>query len=329
MNELDLLEQHGPSPTLLGTATLLRARAALTEEIAAGALSGATSHPAEVRQLHRHRRWVRVGLVAAAAAGLATVVPSLFGIGATTAIALAPADPLTFPLTPARLPAGLSEPVFDREPGLAMADYSGEAEDRIRVVVSDEKRRTVPDDARPVVVGGHDAVSYGGREAGEVTATVLWQEDDENWVAVTGSGTYADADQLESFAGSLRERPQPVDLALELAPQGWEVASYKADHTVTLTPGGQLSDGEELTVTRLSELSPDLADDYGARDVSAPLVHGQPAALGHKPSDLAGADDLWVLEARTRSGRPFSLLAPGVLTRTQVLKVAEGVSIDS
>ena len=29
-----------------------------------------------------------------------------------------------------------------------------------------------------------------------------------------------------------------LDLALELAPQGWEVASYKADHTVTLTPGG-------------------------------------------------------------------------------------------
>lgn len=329
MNELDLLEKHGPAPTGLSAATLQRARAALTEEIAAGNASGATPGSAQVRPLRRRRPWFGVGLVAAAAAGLATVVPSLFGVGATTAVALAPADPLTFPLTPTRVPAGLGEPVFDREPGLSLAVYTGASGDRVMVVVTDERRRIVPDDARPVDVGGHDAVSYGGREAGEATTTVLWQEDDEGWVAVTGSGTYADAEQLESFAGSLRERPQPVDLALELAPQGWEVASYKADHTVTLTPGGQLANGEELTLTRLSELSTDLADDYGAYDVSAALVQGRPAALGHKPSDLAGADDLWVLEARTRDGRPFSLLAPGVLTRAQVLRVAAGVSIDS
>lgn len=327
MNELELLDKHGPAPTRLGSTTLLRARAALTDEIAAETVSGETSHPAEVRPLHRQRTWWRVGLVAAAAAGLATVVPALFGIGATTAVALAPADPLTFPLTPDRLPAGLGEPVFDREPGLAMAVYRGWAEDRIRVVVSDEERRTVPDDARPVVVGGHDAVGYGGRELGEATTTLVWQEDDEDWVAVTGSGTYADTELLATFAGSLRERPQPVDLALGLAPRGWEVTSYKADHTVTLTPGGRVEDGEALTVTRLTELSEDLADDYGAYDASTALVHGQPAALGHRSSDRSGVDDIWVLEARTRDGHPFSLQAPGVLTRTQVLKVAEGVTI--
>jgi hypothetical protein len=87
------------------------------DEIAAettGDLDGTQGGSRPDRQGGR-ARWLRGGAAAAAAAAaLAVLMPSLLGTGATAAIALAPADPLTFPLTPISVPVDLGQPVFDK-----------------------------------------------------------------------------------------------------------------------------------------------------------------------------------------------------------------------
>jgi hypothetical protein len=335
MNELDLLEKHGPAATPVAADTLRRARALLMDEIAAettGDLDGTQGGSRPDRQGGR-ARWLRGGAAAAAAAAaLAVLMPSLLGTGATAAIALAPADPLTFPLTPISVPVDLGQPVFDKEPGLALAVYAGQGSDRVMVSVrDDEARGQVPVDARDVEISGHDAKLFSGSGSGSVsgsglrrpTTSLVWQDDDGDRVAVTGRGRYAEAGRLTDFARALRDRPLRVDLQVELVPQGWEVRSYKANVTVTFGPPGG---GDGLTVNRLAEMSADFAGAYGAYAVSRVSVHGQPGALGRQ--DAEGRDrHQWVLEARASEGQVYSLIAPDSFTRAQVLDVAEGVVI--
>lgn len=160
--------------------TLQRARSAPMDEIAAETAGSLDGTPARLRPVRQGGRagWLRGGAAAAAAAAaLAVLLPSLLGTGATAAIALAPADPLTFPLTPASLPADLGQPVFDKEPGLALAVYPGQGSDRIMVSVREgEAQGRVPADARNVEIAGHDAVLFGGNGLGEPTTSLVWQD---------------------------------------------------------------------------------------------------------------------------------------------------------
>lgn len=313
MNDLELLDRFGPQPTD-PAAAVLAARARLEVVMTAAA-------PAECRP---SRRLPALLTAAAAAVGLA-FAPAL--MGSDQSIALAASDPLSFPFTPSDLPTGLGEPVFERDDNHFAARY-GPTLDGVSIVtdVEDEDFWSVPGTASTTEVNGHRARVFGrtvhdGTPRSAAAVTVLFRTDD-TWTAVTGAGSYADADRVEAIAESLRESPQPVDLTLSVAPRGWSVVAYKEDRILTLA--GQAGAGRDtLTVSLVEQRSPDLAA-YGAQEVKAVTVNGQPALLGRQGA--GGSEATWVLEALTSSGQPFSLLAPATLTRGQVIRTAEAVT---
>lgn len=309
MNDLDLLRSHGPAPTTPSQAVLDRARTALLAEITQQDAAGpVVALPARPRQ---GRRLVGLGLAAATVAGAAVLVPSLLGTGGSGAVALGPVEPLTFPFTPSRLPSGLGDPVFDRDGDLWLAQYRGAGADRVSVVVPGSLDHwAIPGDAEPVDVAGTEGRLF---TAADGAVVVAWTEADGDVVGVSGRGAFADADRVEGIAESLTDRPQPVDLVLTVAPEGWTPTAYKADRTVQFT-----GDSGSLTVVLLDQPSPDLAG-YGVAEATRVEVAGRPGTIGRHN------DGGWVLEARTADGTPFSLQAPTTLTQDQVVEVAAGV----
>ncbi len=318
MNDLELLETYGPGASPLRDDVLTRARAELTGQIARE--SNVT--PIADRRPSTGRR-IKVALVAAAAAGMVAVLPSMIGLGGTRAVALGPSDPLTFPLTPASLPAGLAAPVFERDLGFVAARYDGAAADAMDITVADEENHwAIPDDARSLDIAGYEGVLFGGTDFGGTTdghptLSAVWQDDNGDWVGVTGHGDLADAEVVEELAESLRDRPQHVDLTLTAAPEGWSADRYLSDHHVSYSPdSGEGAD--DLTVVLLDGPSANFGSDYGAHEVTTEQVQGRTAQVGR-------AGEGWVLEGRTSAGQPFSVQAPEYFTRAQVLEVAEGV----
>lgn len=318
MNDLELLESNGPAASPLRVDVLDRARAELTEEIAraSNVTSLADRRPSKGRR-------IKVALVAATAAGVVALLPSMIGLGGTQAVAIGPSDPLTFPLTPASMPAGLAGPVFERDLGFMAARYDGAAIDALDITVADEEDHwAIPDDARSVDIAGYEGVlfegtDFGGTTDGHPTVSAIWRDDNGDWVGVTGHGDLADAEVVEELAESLRDRPQQVDLTLTVAPEGWSADRYLSDHHVSYSPEtGKGAD--DLTVVLLDRPSVDFGSDYGAHDVTTEQVQGRTAQVGR-------AGEGWILEGRTSTGQPFSLQAPEGFTRAQVLEVAEGV----
>lgn len=315
MNDLELLDRFGPRPTGSSATAIAAARARLD----------ATMASAVPRGRRPHRRLPLLAAAAAAALGMA-VTPAL--VGSDDSIALAAVDPLTFPLTPTGLPTSLGEPVFERDDDVMAARY-GTTLDGVSIVtgVRDEDFWSIPHDASTVDVDGRPATVFrrtvhDGTSQQAPAVTVVLQEDDDTWTAVTGSGDHADAEEVVALAESLREAPQPVDLALRVAPRGWSVVAYKDDRVLVLAaPGG--AERRELVVALVDETSPDLTG-YGAVDVETVTVHGRPAQVGRQV--VEDGDPTWVLEARTADGQAFSVQAPADFTRAQVVETAEGVS---
>lgn len=319
MNDLDVLDRFGPQPTDPSATVFAAARARLDEAMTPAAAAA----PAERRS---HRRLPLLAAAAAAAIGLA-VTPAL--VGSDQSIALAAVDPLTFPLTPTALPGSLGEPVFEHDSNFMAARY-GPALNGVSILtgVEDEDFWTIPDNASTAEVNGHQAMVfsrtvYNGTPNSASAVTVLFQSDDNTWTAVTGSGSYADADRVEALAESLREEPQPVDLALSVAPQGWSLAAYKEDRILIFAASSGETGDNDLTVALVEQRSRNLAG-YGAQDVETLTINGQPALLGRQAA--ATGEPAWILEARTASGRAFSLRAPAGFTRAQVIQTAKGVT---
>lgn len=314
MNDLDLLDRFGPKPTQLSATAIAAARTRLNAAMADTA--GSKPRP--------RRRLPILAAAAAAAVGLA-FAPALVGSGGS--VALATVDPMTFPLTPTVLPSGLGDPVFERGINFMAARY-GSALNGVSIVtgVDDEDFWAVPDHAPTTDLDGHQAsvvrrTVHNGTPDSAPAVTVIWRGD-HDWTAVTGSGSYADVSQVETIAESLKDQPQQVDLALNVAPKGWSVVAYKQDRILTLAApddGG----AKELTVSLVDQLHRSLSG-YAAYDVEDVTINGAPAQLGRQAAEAGGSD--WILEARTSSGQPFSLQAPAALTRDQVIQVAEGVT---
>lgn len=227
MNDLDLLDRFGPQPTDPSATVMDAARARLDVAMSQAAAGERRSR----------RRLPLLVAAAAAAVGLA-VSPAL--VGSDESVALAAVDPLTFPLTPAALPAGLGDPVFERDSNFMAARY-GPVLNGVSIVtdVQDEDFWSIPDNAPTAEVNGHQATVisrtvHNGTPDSAPAVTVIWHSDDHDWTAVTGSGNYADAGRVGAIAESLRQEPQQVDLALSVAPKGWSVVAYKEDRILTL-----------------------------------------------------------------------------------------------
>ena len=324
MTDLELLDACGPAPAELRSVVLDRARLELLDE-AAHEPRRETRRLARFRSSVSRRRFVSAGLVAAALVGAAVLLPSTLGLNSSSAIALAPADPLSFPLTPETIPPGLSDTVFELGSGFKAVRYLGSDGDRLSVTtdVKSEEFWSIPDDHRAVDIAGSEGVLFRGEAlhgtpTGTPSVSVVWQDADGAWTRVTGEGTYADATRVESFAESLRAQPQPVDLSLRVAPQGWSVDAYKDDRVLTMSPDGGPT-GVDLTVSVVDAPSRDFGSDYGAQDLTTARVHGRDAQIGKTAEG-------WIILAETPNGRWYSVSAPKTFTREQVIKVANGVS---
>lgn len=314
MNDLDILDRFGPQPTDPSATVMAAARARLD-----AAMTEPT--PAE----HRSRRLPLMAAAAVAAVGLA-VTPAL--VGSDTSVALAAVDPMTFPLTPTALPGGLGDPVFERASHFITARY-GPVLNGVSIVTSveDEDFWSIPDHAPTAEINGHQATVisrtvHNGTPNSAPAVSVIWQSEDNDWTAVTGSGHYADAGRVEAIAESLREEPQPVDLALSVAPAGWSVVAYKEDRILTFAASSDAGDND-LTVALVERRSRNLSG-YGAQDVETLTINGKPAQLGRQAAEAG--NPTWILEAQTSSGQAFSLQAPEGITRDQVVQIAKGVT---
>lgn len=318
MADLETIDRLGPSPSPLSETSLTAARARLDSAITQSRGS---------MQSRPRRRLPLLAAAAAAAVGLA-VVPAL--VGSDNSIALAAVDPMTFPWTPSAVPAGLGQPVFEKDSNFIAARY-GDQSNGISVTtdVAEEDFWTIPAGARSADVDGDEAkvyerTVYNGSPESANAVTVVWKDDANDWTAVTGSGQYADVDRMVLFAEALRDQPQRVDLSLSVAPAGWTMAAYKEDRILTLSESGK-TDDNDLTVALTDHVGTNLSA-YGAEDESAVTINGGPALLGRQAS---GAGDFrWILEATTASGQAFALQAPDGLTRDQVIAVAKGVTYE-
>jgi hypothetical protein len=324
MTDLEMLDAYGPAAKQLRTDVLDRARLALLEE-AANEPSRANQRLSPSRRSGSRRRLVAAGLLAASVAGAAVLLPSTLGLGGASAIALASVDPLTFPLTPQTIPPGLTGTHFELDSGFQAVRYVGNNHDRLSVTISlkGEELWSVPDNHRPVDIGGRagvlfDGTALHGTPAGTPSVSVVWQDAEGAWTRVTGEGSYADATRVESFAESLRRQPQRVDLSLRLAPRGWSVDAYKEDRVLTMSPDAGPAE-QALMVSLVDAPSGDITADFGAHEVTTARVHGRDASMGK-------TDEGWIVLAETSSRQWFSVSTPTTFTREQVIEVANGVS---
>jgi len=318
MNDLTTIDRLGPAPRPLSETAFDAARARLDVAI---------TQEHSSRQHRPRRRLPLLAAAAAAAVGLA-VVPAL--IGTHDSIALAAVDPMTFPWTPSAVPAGLGEPVFEKDSNFIAARYGDQLNGvSVTTDVVDEDFWTIPVDAQSADVNGDEAkvyerTVYNGTPEHARAVTVVWKDDSSDWTAVTGSGRYADSGRMVAFAEALRDEPQRVDLSLSVAPVGWSVAAYKEDRILTLSESGEPGPND-LTIGLTDRVATDLSG-YGAQDESTLTINGRPAHLGRQSSEAGGFR--WILEAATASGQSFSLQAPDDFTRDQVIEVAESVTYE-
>lgn len=314
MNDLTTIDRLGPAPSTLSATALDAARARLDSAVRQEPSSNAR---------RSGRRLPLLAAAAAAAIGLA-VTPAL--LGTDNSIALAAIDPMTFPWTPSAVPAGLGEPVFEKDTNFIAVRYGAQLNGiSIMTNIEDEDFWTIPAGARTVDVQGDEATLYERTVYnGSPAVTVVWKDDSNDWTAVTGSGQYAEGDRMVAFAAALQDEPQRVDLSLGVAPAGWAVAAYKEDRILTLSESGAPGP-DDLTVALTERVSTDLSG-YGSQDESTVTINGRPAHVARRASEDGGFG--WILEATTASGQSFSVQAPGVFTRDQVVEIARAVTYE-
>lgn len=300
MNDLHLIDRHGPAATPLTDDVLDAARQRLAA--AAGAR-------------RPRRRLPLLAAAAAAAVGLA-VAPAL--LKSDDSIALAAVDPLTFPVTATWLPAGLGDPVVSRDSGhLQFARYGAPGDDHVVVTAAND-----PDqwedrhDERPIDIGGRPGTIF-TQHPGEVSDVVItWTQADGDLIGVTGRGKYASPDLVEKVAEGVVDRAQPVDLFLTIAPAGWHVMGYQSDHHISYGERGEL-----MVVLTSTQVDP-RGGRTGWRDIS---VDGRPGAILLVEDDDTHNPRAWTLITTAPDGREFFLKAPASLTEAQVIEIAAGV----
>ena len=250
-------------------------------------------------------------------------------------ITLVAAEEATFPLSLDPVPAGLTA-TFSQRGGTAYypgpltftADWSSDG-GRVLIDLFPDDPRQLPEMGWSEQGAPAGTTTVAGRpaevRAAEGLTTLLWERADGRWTWVLGEGSYADAAALTAVAESIVDRPQPVGLQFGLAPAGWSVGGYEesrsldlvSDTDPTQTP---LRVSLQGTVATIDDFFADRVLTGPAEDVT---VQGLPARLGLTAPE---AGDSWLLVGRLPAGPLFLMLAPPVLTRDQVLQIAEQIT---
>jgi hypothetical protein len=263
------------------------------------------------------------------------------GIGTPAdGITLVAAEAVTFPLSLDPAPKGLT-PAFSRRGGVPSygdqplvftADYTSAGGDRVLVDLFPDDPRELPDSGWSPLGDAAGTVTVDGVAAevrrGDSSVTLLWERPDGRWVWILGEGAYGDTAAVVAVAESLVDRPQPVGLQFGLAPAGWSLGGYEESRSLDLV--SDIDPGQPpLRVSLLgpgSGVSIDTA--FQGRALAGPVeavtVKGRPARLAL--GDGEGSPDSWLVAGQLPEGPLFLLLAPGILTRDQVLRIAEQVT---
>jgi hypothetical protein len=309
------------------------------------------------RRRPRRRTLVRMGAAVVAVAAAATTFLVTPGgpagppadrpsgpAGPGPGIDLVAAEQIAFPVSLDPAPAGLA-PLFSQWGGVppfqdqlltytaSYRDADGEGFDL--VLYADDPRGAdgvswpdgdlVDDPPETVTVGGTGralVVSDGE------SADLLWPRQDGQWVRVLGNGPYSGADDVVAIADAIVDRPQSIGLQFGLAPAGWTLNSLEESRSIDLS-----SDVDPEQRLKLSRYGPGfpitidtlLEDMTLAQPVETVAAQGLPARLAlARPGD--GAPVYWYVAGSFPDGSLFLLVAPEVMTREQVLQIADQVS---
>lgn len=326
MNEIALLQEHGPDSAPATESVLNSARHRLLTEIA-----DASGEPrqrwAGLHRQHGFRRARVLAMTVIAASALFVFSVVVGGVRSAeqsrdrtpTAVTLVAFQMPVFPLALDPVPAGLTAPFFDLD-GRFLAGYRAtDGESGVNLIVYD--RRPDPrETTRPVSVHGQRGELWEDRsQNGPTHVSVMWEWEPGQWAQVTGRGRFSTEAAVLALADTVVERPQEVPLQVRLAPVGWEVFAFKDDRILTLKD--ENSDAT-MNVHLAERPQPDLLGNImGAQEVSTVQVDGREA-------HLVRADEIWFLQVPLPDGSVFNLQAPLFMTADQVVAIGEQVTVE-
>ena len=255
-------------------------------------------------------------------------------------ISLVAGEEVTFPLTLDPAPAGLT-PEFSRTGGVPShgghplvftADYSSPDGDRVLLSLFPGDPRDMGDDWPGIEGPPRGTVTVNGTTAevrsSEGLVSLLWERPDGRWITILGEGAYARTAPLVAVGETLVDRPQPIGLRFGLAPAGWSVAGYEENRSLDL-----VNDTAPDQLLRVSVYSPgagttiDTIVEGNTFDgpVETVTFQGQPGRLALRQGE-AGTPDYWFAVGQLQGGKIFLLIAPKVLTREQVVQIADQIT---
>jgi hypothetical protein len=182
----------------------------------------------------------------------------------------------------------------------------------------DETPRETTYDGKKAFVTELEA--FDGTDPSKVLKTVrlAWESTPGTWTILSGSGRFASEEAVRALAGTLVATTDELDLSIDVAPAGWELAAFKTGVTTLRDPA---SPDRELTVS----LRDGLIEDF-AEGTAVPVERSVPVTINGNPGELlALTDGTWELQALLPDGRAFLLQAAAGFTQQQVVEVAEGV----
>jgi hypothetical protein len=333
MNDLTLLRDHGPDAPGVTAAALDRARNQLMTEIASTASRRRWWKVRTVGSpVGRIRLAIAVAavLVAAAGGGLAALTEHRPPVPRPTGVQLVTFSTPVFPLDLHPRPTGLAAPKFsggyahdeqgrDRLSLLAVYQAADGISDVYLGVGHQYVSQAPPEQVRSVRLNGTPGYLVEKHDQPGASVVLSWERRNGQWITLTGLGRFATETAVRALAATVIDQPQPVPLQVHLAPAGWRLEAFKDDTILTLRDPAS---GEELTVNLVDHPEPDLLHQVmGAQRASTVRVNG-------RESDLVQTVNGWFLQVPLPDGSAFHLQAPALLTRQQVVTVAEQVNVE-
>jgi hypothetical protein len=253
-------------------------------------------------------------------------------------ISLVAAEEATFPLTLDPPPAGLTPlfswwggvPYYGDQPEVYSASYESGDGDRVVISLLPEDPRDLEDDGFGVEGDPAGTVSVDGTKAevlrGESSVSLLWERPDGRWITLLGERAYADKAALVAVGESLVDRPQPIGLQFGLAPAGWSLGGYEESRSLDLVSD---TDPEQLPL-RLSVIGRQggatIDSPFEGMSFNGPVeqvtIKGQPGRIAVATGD-EGSPGYWFVSGQFADGPLFLMIGPPILTRDQVLQIAE------
>lgn len=327
MNEITLLQEHGPDSAPATVSVLNSARHRLLTEIA-----DASNEPRQRwAGLHRQHGFQRARVLAMTVIAASALFVFSVVVGGVisaerspdrtpTAVTLVAFQMPVFPLALDPVPAGLQAPSFSLHDSRFLAVHQDTAGDSDVYLSVYDRQPELHGSIRPVTVHGQPGeLSEDRPQNGPNYVSVIWEREPGQWVQVTGRGRFSTETAVLALADTVVERPQEVPLQVRLAPAGWEVFAFKDDRILTLKD--ENSDAT-MNVHLAERPQPDLLHTVmGAQEVSTVQVNGGEA-------HLVRADEIWFLQVPLPDGSVFNLQAPLFMTADQVVAVGGQVTVE-